>query len=68
MDDAYTKSLEFAHIKSARVISYHKKGGLFDNILMGPSNPLELSHLAGILMGNETSQFMYLWSPVAAMK
>ena len=63
MTDAYKKTLEKSNIKSAKVIRYRKQGGLFDNLFMGSTSPLELTYLAEIVLKNNASQFMYLWMP-----
>lgn len=63
MTDAYKKTLEKSNIKSAKVIRYHKSSGLFDNLFMGSTSPLELTYLTEIVLKNNASQFMYLWMP-----
>lgn len=63
LSDAYNKSLEFANVKSARVIRYQKQSGLFDNLFMSQTSPLNLNYLADIVLRSNTSQFMYLWMP-----
>lgn len=63
MTDAYNKTLDLAHLKSAKVIRYQKSGGLFDNMFMGPTPSLELAYLAELVLKTNSSQFMYLWTP-----
>jgi protease IV len=63
LSDAYNKALEKSNIKSARVVRYRRQGGLFDNLFMGSSSPLELTYLTEIVLKNNASQFMYLWMP-----
>ena len=67
MTDAYKKTLEKSNIKSAKVIRYHKSGGLFDNLFMGASYPLELTYLTELVLRTNRSQFMYLWMPSLMM-
>jgi protease-4 len=68
MTDAYNKTLNLAHLKSAKVIKYQKSSGLFDNMFMGPTPSLELTYLAEIVLKTNSSQFMYLWMPEMAGK
>ncbi|MEW6027392.1 MAG: signal peptide peptidase SppA [Planctomycetota bacterium] len=63
LNDAYNKTLELTHLKSAKVIRYQKSGGLFDNMFMGPTPSLELAYLAELVLKTNSSQFMYLWTP-----
>ncbi|MBI5778814.1 MAG: signal peptide peptidase SppA [Planctomycetes bacterium] len=63
MSDAYNKTLDLAHLKSAKVIRYQKSSGLFDNMFMGPTPSLELTYLAELVLKTNSSQFMYLWTP-----
>lgn len=68
MTDAYNKTLDLAHLKSAKVIRYQKSSGLFDNMFMGPTPSLELTYLAELVLKTNSSQFMYLWMPEMAGK
>jgi len=68
MTDAYNKTLDLAHLKSAKVIRYQKSSGLFDNMFMGPMPSLELTYLAELVLKTNSSQFMYLWMPELAGK
>ncbi|MEK7310077.1 MAG: signal peptide peptidase SppA [Planctomycetota bacterium] len=63
MTDAYNKTLDLAHLKSAKVIRYQKSSGLFDNMFMGPMPSLELTYLAEMVLKTNSNQFMYLWTP-----
>jgi protease-4 len=62
LSDGYKKTLEFSSLKDARVIKYHKKGGLggLFNLSLPQS---ELGNLSDFILKDAHSRFMYLWMP-----